>query len=289
MPGTTPLTTTEPSPDGYREFTFTDRDFDRIRERLAGYAGIALSDVKQDMVYNRLVRRLRQQQLHSVDQYLLLLDDPIRGPEEFGHFINSMTTNHTAFFREPHHFDYLKQSLLPSMTDNRREPLRIWSAGCSVGEEPYSIAITLDQQMDRGQSARILATDIDTQVLDIARDGIYQSERISKLAPELRKQAFLRGKGRQQGMVRVKARIRSMVTFRKLNLNGPWPMTRPFDVIFCRNVMIYFDRATQQQLQTRLAGMLNPGGWLFIGHSESLHSVDDQFIAVGQTVYQKRL
>ena len=276
------------APGGTREFSFTDSDFQQVRELLAGHAGIVLSDIKQDMAYNRLARRLRFLGLSSVSDYLQLLNDPVKGEQEFGDFINAMTTNLTAFFREAHHFNYLKQTLVPEFSHSRKGPIKIWSAGCSVGEEPYSLAITLDEVMREGQSARILATDIDTQVLDTARRGEYDQERVGKLPNVLLKRSFFKGKGKYLGGVKIKPHLQAMVTFKALNLMEPWPMKQPFDAIFCRNVMIYFDKPTQARLLNRMADLLTVGGHLFIGHSESLHGTGTRFKSVGQTIYQRR-
>ncbi|OMH32212.1 protein-glutamate O-methyltransferase CheR [Motiliproteus sp. MSK22-1] len=270
--------------DKQREFGFTAEDFESVRQRLNDHAGIVLSDIKRDMVYNRLTRRLRVLGLSRIEQYLQLLDNPDRGPEEFVNFINALTTNLTSFFREPHHFEYLRQQL-PSLL-KRTNTLKIWSAGCSIGEEPYTIAITLSPLLHKGQSAQILATDIDTSVLAAADKGIYDQERVQKLDQTILKQAFLRGKGQRSNMVRIKPELRSMVQFTPLNLMGPWPMKGPFDIIFCRNVMIYFNKETQKKLVNRMADLLIPQGHLFIGHSETLHNTTDRFQAVGQTIYR---
>ena len=176
--------------DNQREFGFTSEDFENIRQRLSGHAGIVLSDIKRDMVYNRLVRRLRVLGLSRVEQYLQLLDSPKQGPEEFVNFINALTTNLTSFFREPHHFEYL-QKIVPLLLENKTDQLKIWSAGCSVGEEPYTIAITLSSILQKSQNVKILATDIDTGVLAVADKGVYDLERVQKLDKKVLKQAFL--------------------------------------------------------------------------------------------------
>ncbi|MCW9053054.1 MAG: protein-glutamate O-methyltransferase [Motiliproteus sp.] len=271
-----------------REFGFTPEDFESVRTRLNQHAGIVLSDIKKDMVYNRLARRLRSLGLQNIRDYLNLLDDSNRGKEEFIHFINALTTNLTSFFREPHHFQYLEQSLLPELMRSKSDPIRVWSAGCSIGEEPYTLALVLNKVLAGRHPAQIQATDIDTNVLEVARQGIYDQERVKKLSQEQLKRGFLRGKGKQRGMVKVKHEIRSLIQFQPLNLIADWSIKGPFDVIFCRNVMIYFDKATQKKLIARMAELLTPNGHLFIGHSESLHNISDRFEPIGQTIYRRR-
>ncbi len=269
-----------------REFSFTTADFNSIRTRLNDHAGIVLSDIKQDMVYNRLARRLRVLGLHSVGEYLNLLDSSNRGDEEFVNFINALTTNLTAFFREPHHFQYLSQQLLPQLQRQKNSPIRIWSAGCSIGEEAYTLAITLDDILKGRHPAKILATDIDTNVLEVAQHGIYDQERVQKLDPSILRKAFLKGKGHNQGMVRVKPHIRQLVSFKPLNLMTDWPIKQPFDIIFCRNVMIYFDKPTQLVILKKMIDRMNPQGIYVAGHSENFAGASDLVKALGNTVYQ---
>lgn len=268
-----------------REFAFTQKDFEFVRQLLYQQAGIVLSDIKHDMVYNRLTKRLRALQLTRVEDYLALLQQPSSHSEEMVHFINSLTTNLTAFFREPHHFDYLK-AIAPEIL-SRQGRIRVWSSACSVGEEPYSIAMCLDSVLKPGQRVEIVATDIDTNVLKTAQFGTYDIDRISKLPEKLIKKHFLKGHGQRHGLARIKPHLRQMIEFKSLNLIGDWPKQPPFDVIFCRNVMIYFEKKTQHQLIDRMANLLTPKGYLFIGHSESLHSISTRFTPVGQTIYQR--
>jgi chemotaxis protein methyltransferase CheR len=265
-------------------YPFTQDDFTRIRELIYQCAGISLASGKRDMVYSRLARRLRARQLDCFSDYLELLESG--DPQEMEAFVNALTTNMTSFFREPHHFRILAEQLaqLP-----KTRSVSIWSCASSTGEEPYSIAMTAADALGNGSSARILATDIDTNVLAAARLGVYPVDQVLKLSPELHKRHFLRGEGRNAGFARVRKELRQMVTFKQLNLlDDAWPMRGRFDMIFCRNVMIYFDKATQQAVLKKLAGTLQPGGLLFVGHSENFHSASDLFTLCGNTVYRLR-
>lgn len=270
-----------------REFTFTDHHFQTIRHQIGQYAGINLSDSKRDMVYSRLVRRLRAHRFNSFDDYLQLLADGESG--ERVHFINALTTNLTSFFRERHHFDYLTATVLPLIEQRGDRRLRIWSAGCSTGEEPYSIAMTVADYLKGkpGWDIKIYATDLDTNVVGVGKYGVYDAERVKGLSSAQLKHWFLRGKGRNQGMVRVKPELQCLLEFRSLNLLHEWPYKELFDVIFCRNVVIYFNKETQRRLFKRFSNLLYPSAYLFIGHSESLHSVSDDFRLVGQTIHVK--
>lgn len=268
------------------EFLLTDQDYRRIQRLVAEHSGIVLNDSKRDMVYSRLVRRLRDLKLASFASYLKRLSSDV--DEELGPFINALTTNLTAFFREPHHFDFVTREVLPELV--RRQPrLRIWSAGCSTGEEPYSLAIAIREGLPSDNfDVRILATDLDTNVLATAQAGIYREERVTNVGSARLKRWFLRGRNGNQGMVRVSQELRDMITFRQLNLLNEWPMSGPLDAIFCRNVVIYFDKETQRGLFDRYADLLAEGGYLFIGHSESLFKVTDRFELIGNTIYRKR-
>lgn len=274
------------SSDREREFSFTQQHFSKVRDELYDYAGIVLADHKQDMAYNRLVRRLRELQLDNFDDYLALLD---RNPAEFTQFINALTTNLTAFFRERHHFDFISNTLLPALQKKGERKIRIWSAGCSLGEEPYSLAMTLlDSKVDTsGWDARILATDIDSKVLASADSGVYAAERIKSLPDDLVHRWFLKGSGANDGQVKIRQQLQEMVTFKHLNLMHDWPLKGPLDCIFCRNVMIYFDQKTQEKLLDRMAELLKPDGYLFVGHSEALARHATRFQLVGKTIYRK--
>ncbi len=269
-----------------REFVFTDKHFGKAKQELYDYAGIALADHKQDMVYNRLVRRLRELGLDNFDEYFQCLDG---SPAEFTQFINALTTNLTAFFRERHHFDYVKSQIVPAIKNSPGGRLRIWSAGCSLGEEPYSLAISLlEAGIDPAScDVKILATDIDSKVLASARTGVYEQSRVKSLPKATVHRWFLKGKSHNDGRVKVRPELQQIVTFKHLNLMEEWPMKGPFDFIFCRNVMIYFDQQTQARLLQRMADLLQPQGHLFVGHSEALARHQSNFELMGKTIYRK--
>lgn len=249
-----------------REFELTDADFNRIQRLLKERSGIDMGSGKRMLVYGRLTRRLRALKLHSFADYLQLVEDP--ASEESRAFLNALTTNVTELFREEHHFELLRERVVPEMQRSGARRLRIWSAGCSLGDEPYSIGLTLAQLELRDWDVKILATDIDSEVLAQAKSGVYQLERIEKLKPQLRG-FFTRGVGKNAGLARVGPRVRDMITFNQLNLHDAWPMRGPFDMIFCRNVIIYFDQPTRERLVRRFTELLRPGGYLCLGHSES--------------------
>ena len=273
-----------------REFEFTDRDFAFLREIVTGHSGIMLGEQKRQLVYGRLTRRLRQLRLDSFEQYCAYVEQHL--DEELGELINAITTNLTSFFRENHHFEHLAESALPeTMAHNAAtRRLRIWSAGCSTGEEPYSIAMTVSETLGSslsGWDARILATDIDSQVVARAQAGVYQQDRIEGISPARQRRWFSLGTGPNSGKVRVNSDLQELLAFRQLNLLKDWPMRGPFDIIFCRNVVIYFDKDTQKTLFDRYADMLVPNGYLYVGHSESLHRISDRFKLIGKTIYQR--
>lgn len=258
-----------------------ERDFATVRALIAEYAGIKLSPQKRTMVYNRLLRRLRARGLASFADYLALVQR--EGSDEREAFVNALTTNLTAFFREPHHFELLHA--YAKQRAGRRVPLRCWSSACSTGEEAWSIGMVLREADCAGQ---VLGTDIDTDVLDTARSGVYRLEQASSLAPERLRRHFLRGTGSNDGLVSVRPELRAMARFGQLNLKSPtWPAMERFDVIFCRNVVIYFDREFQQKLLARLADLLLPGGLLMVGHSESFPAAHPGFRSCGRTAYER--
>ena len=277
----------EVAPD--REFHFTETDFARIRVYVKEHTGINLSEAKKNMVYSRLSRRLRQLNMTSFSAYWDRVT--AAGSDEQGDFINAITTNLTAFFRENHHFEFLSDTLLPKLVkDNQHtRKLRIWSAGCSTGEEPYSIAMTLLENVPDAAKwdIKILATDLDTNVLAHAQAGIYDAERVRSLPDSRKKRWFKRGSGANAGSVRASNELRNLINFRQLNLMGQWPMKGPFDFMFCRNVVIYFDKPTQKVLFDRYAGMLVEDGHIFLGHSETLYKVTDRYELLGKTIYKK--
>lgn len=246
------------------------------------HSGIKLNDSKKDMVYSRLARRLRATGLKSFQDYLARVEQD-QG-DEWEAFINSLTTNLTAFFREPHHFPLLKEHVL----NIHKRPLRLWCSASSTGEEPYTMAMTIVDALGSYKlPVEIIATDIDTNVLSKAEAGIYPLDRVEKLPLETLKRFFLKGSGNNAGYVQVRKELRDLISFRQLNLlDARWPINGKFDVIFCRNVMIYFDKDTQYKILERFAPMLETHGLLFAGHSESLHHASDFFRLRGKTVYE---
>jgi len=268
--------------DTAKEFEFTPRDFDRVRSLIHKRAGIALAESKQEMVYSRLARRLRATGIRSFQEYLDSLESH-QDNDEWEAFTNALTTNLTSFFREAHHFPILADHVRQA-----KEPVQIWCAASSTGEEPYSIAMTLCEALGTlTPQAHIIATDIDTNVLATAAGGIYPIDRLDKMPPDRAKRFFLRGKGERAGFVRVRQELRQMVTFKQLNLlSGDWPVSGPFDAIFCRNVMIYFDKPTQGKILARFAPLMKPNALLFAGHSENFLYVSDAFKLRGKTVYE---
>lgn len=272
-----------------REFRFTQQDFDFLRRLANQHTGIVVGDDKYDMFYARLTRRLRALGLRDFASYCNYLkggDDPA----ELTELVNAITTNLTAFFRENHHFEYLRDTAIPERmkASSGERRLKIWSAGCSTGEEPYSLGITVGEmgQQLRGWQVDIQATDIDSNVVDTAARGIYRADRVEGLPRERLRRWFLKGTGRQQGYVRVKPELRERIQFGLLNLMQDWRQ-EPQDIVFCRNVIIYFDKESKQRLAERFADTIKPGGYLFIGHSESLFQVTDRFELIGKTIYRR--
>ncbi len=269
--------------EGEHEFGFDDRDFEQVRRLIYEHAGISLSPAKREMVYSRLSRRLRARGLDNFPDYLRLLETD--DAAEWEAFTNSLTTNLTAFFREPHHFPLLAEHVAKHI---RGRSGTLWCSAASTGEEPYSMAMTLVEQFDSwAPPVKILATDLDTGVLAKAAAGVYTDERVEKLSPERVKRFFQRGSGANAGRVRVRPELQKLVTFRRLNLlDAAWPMRGPFDAIFCRNVMIYFDKATQLKVLEKFLPLLRADGLLFAGHSESFHNAGHLFRLRGKTVYE---
>ncbi|ACR11695.1 chemotaxis protein methyltransferase [Teredinibacter turnerae T7901] len=268
-----------------KEFPMTEKNFGMIKAIAYKLTGISLSDHKKNMVYGRLARRLRALRLNSFDQYCALIDQ--ENCSEHVEFINSITTNLTSFFREKHHFDFMAGQLLPQLMRKnlKTKRLRVWSAGCSTGEEPYSIAMVLRSLASlSGWDVRILATDLDTNVVNKGKNGVYPVDRAENIPDEYRR--FLKT-DKNHEWVRVKSSVCDLITFKQLNLLQDWPMKGPFDIIFCRNVVIYFDAPTQKKLFDRYANILTDDGHLFIGHSENLHNVTNRFQALGRTIYKK--
>ncbi len=278
------------------EATLTDSEFKLLRELTYELTGISLSDSKRNLVQGRLQKRLRFHGLSSYLAYYTMLTQ--EGPQgtETTEFINCITTNKTDFFREPHHFDFVSGTVIPSLIrraargDGERR-LRVWHAGCSTGEEPYTLAITLQEALSGHSNWNVLqlASDIDTNVIAHAERGIYEDDRIHTVPSALLKKYFLRKQTAEGDQYKVRQELASQIVFRQINLLDPgWPIGTgtQFDMIFCRNVVIYFDKATQKKLFERLERYLKPGGHLFIGHSESLLGVSESFESLGQTIYR---
>lgn len=266
-----------------REFQFTQEDFDRVRKLIYDHAGISLAPIKRDMVYSRLARRLRALGMTTFGQYLGHLEKG--DAKEWETFVNSLTTNLTSFFRENHHFPILAQYL----AGLKQRPVRIWCSAASTGEEPYSLAITACEAFGTvTPPVSILATDIDTNVLATGERGVYPEERVEKLDPERLRRFFLRGSGKQEGYVKVRPELQKLITFSRLNLlDARWPINGPFDAMFCRNVMIYFDKETQYQILKKFVPLLREDGLFFAGHSESFLHAADLVRSLGRTVYER--
>ncbi len=271
-----------------REFCFDESDFVKIAALVKQRAGITLSARKRDLVYARLSKRLRALGLNDFAAYCAHLESSAGG-EEAGQMVNAITTNLTGFFREPHHFEFLGKDVLDPVAKLRpavKRRLRIWSAGCSSGEEPYSIAMTVRTALgnDDRWDTKILATDIDTQMVAAAQAGLYPAERTASI-PAAMKRLFAEQEG--NGNVRMAETLKSLIVFKALNLFDSWPMKGPFDAIFCRNVVIYFDNDAKRALFDRFADILAPEGFLFIGHSESLFQISNRFRLAGRTIYRR--
>jgi chemotaxis protein methyltransferase CheR len=267
-----------------REFSYTDKDFDRVRKIIYKKAGINLSDSKKQLVYSRLARRLRALGLPDFSAYLTFLENT---DEEQQEFVNALTTNLTAFFREEHHFKALHDFARNFQYKHQRN-LRVWCSAASTGEEPYSIAITLAEAFGcYDPPVEIIASDIDSNVLNEGSHAIYDYARIENLSIERKKQFFLRGKGGQSGKVKVVPELRKLIEFKQINLlDDRWPLNGLFDVIFCRNVMIYFDKSTQLKLLEKMTKYLHKDGLYIAGHSESFSQASHLVKLVGKTTYR---
>ena len=273
-----------------REFGFTDTDFNSLRRLARELAGISLSDAKRELVYGRVSRRLRELRLTSFADYRALLAGP-EGQTEIGEFINAVTTNLTAFFREKHHFDYFREHFLQQRAadPSRGRRIRIWCTAASTGEEPYSIAIAVAETIPdwKRWDIRILATDLDTNVLRHAEAGLYTEDRVRDMPRAMVSKYFTRTGDGNMARLKVKSDLAQMITFRQLNLINELPMRGPLDAIFCRNVIIYFDKETQRDLFLRMAPLQREGDLLFLGHSETLFKVSEDWRLVGKTVYRR--
>lgn len=272
-----------------REFEFGDEDFQALRRLVRDVTGISLSEQKRELVYGRLARRLRALNLRSFREYRELLARDEHG--ELVQFCNAITTNLTAFFREPHHFEHLRDEVLLPMVQNPppQRRVRIWSAGCSTGEEPYSIAMTVLETIPEIErwDIKILATDLDSDVVEKARRGIYTAERLQALSAERRERFFTPFPEAREPSFKVKPELARLLTVKQLNLMHPFPMRGPLDVIFCRNVVIYFDKETQRDLIARMSRLQRPGDLLFLGHSETLFKVSNDYALIGRTIYRR--
>jgi chemotaxis protein methyltransferase CheR len=272
---------------GTREFLFEDHHFDMLRKLARQQAGIELNDSKRELVYGRLARRLRELRLTNFDDYCRLLQDP--SGRETSDFVNAITTNHTAFFREEHHFEFLRDEALPALMKKRAaaKRIRIWCAAASTGQEPYTLAITSHAVLGSapGWDYKILATDIDSTAIAKCNAGVYRESDIPEVTGYGSRRDWFRPGG--SGLsVEMSDHLRQLLYFRELNLMNDWPMTGPIDIIFCRNVVIYFSKETQRELFKRFAKLIAPDGYLFIGHSESILHSTDLFEPVGRTIYR---
>lgn len=269
-----------------REFVWSNRDFARVQALIYKRAGISLHDGKHAMVYSRLSRRLRDTGHESFASYLDWLESINDGPE-WQEFVNALTTNLTAFFRESHHFEILAQHLRSHKPGG--SGWKVWCNAASTGEEPYSILMTAQETLGASASFHLTASDIDSRVLETASRGIYRAENLKGVSTERLHRFFLRGRSANSGMVRVKPELRRMVDFINVNLiAGDYSFREPFDVVFCRNVMIYFDAATQRRVLERIHRVMQPGGLLFVGHAENFSDSRDLFALKGKTVYERQ-
>jgi chemotaxis protein methyltransferase CheR len=267
-----------------REFAWTQADFSRVQSLIYQRAGISLHDGKHAMVYSRLSRRLRETGHQSFRDYLGWLESH-DGPE-WQEFVNALTTNLTSFFREQHHFDILAEHLKSKPASTA---WRVWCNAASTGEEPYSIVMTAMDALGSNANFKLWASDIDSKVLATAARGVYRLDGLKGIDPARLQRFFMRGKGSNEGMIRTKPELQRMIEFLSVNLiRDDWPFREPFDIVFCRNVMIYFDAATQRSVLERIHRVMKPGGLLFVGHSENFNESRDLFVLRGKTVYERR-
>jgi len=267
-----------------REFAWTNADFDRVQDLIYRRAGISLHDGKHAMVYSRLSRRLRDTGHHSFKEYLAWLEST--DGAEWQEFVNALTTNLTSFFREQHHFQIFAEHL---KSKHATHPWRVWCSAASTGEEPYSILLTALEALGNRPHFTLMASDIDSKVLATAANGVYKADSLKGISAAQMQSCFMRGKGSNAGMVRVKPEVRQLVEFLIVNLiKDDWPFKEPFDVVFCRNVMIYFDAQTQRRVLERIHRVMKPGGILFVGHAENFSESRDLFVLKGKTAYERR-
>jgi chemotaxis protein methyltransferase CheR len=270
-----------------KEFALSDAEFNQLRALVHAKTGISLSQAKRELVYGRLVRRLRALKLDRFSDYIDMVDN--EHPEEMQEFINAITTNLTSFYREPHHFEFLAGTVLPQLVkaNAATRRIRIWCSAASTGEEPYTIAMTLREHaaLLQGYDVRVLATDLDTNCIAHAKRGVYTLDRVKDLSRATLARWF--DNGPDGKTVSVKPELQGIVSFGQLNLMQPWPIRGPLDVIFCRNVVIYFDKEAQRRLFDRMADLMPQNGHLFLGHSETLFKVSSRFELIGRTVYKR--
>jgi chemotaxis protein methyltransferase CheR len=270
-----------------KEFALSDAEFDRLRALVHAKTGISLSQAKRELVYGRLVRRLRALKLERFADYIAMVEDD--HPEEMQEFINAITTNLTSFYREPHHFEFLSGTALPALVkaNAATRKIRIWCSAASTGEEPYTIAMTVreNEAQLNGYDVRILATDLDTNCVAHGKRGVYTLDRVKDLPRATLTRWF--DSGPDDKSVKVKRELQDLISFGQLNLMDPWPIRGPLDVIFCRNVVIYFDKDAQRRLFDRMADLMPQNGHLFLGHSETLFKVCNRFELIGRTVYKR--
>ncbi|MGA2336377.1 MAG: protein-glutamate O-methyltransferase CheR [Terriglobales bacterium] len=275
-----------------RDENISTRDFGRLRSLIYAQSGISLNAEKKTMLEPRIKRRLRNLNLNSFGDYCDYLFGPHGEKEELVHLLDVVSTNKTDFFREPEHFEFLVEKAIPDLVARNESgrPLLIWSAGCSTGEEPYTLAMVLMEcgQRHPGFRFRILATDISTTVLAKAERGVFRSEVAGPVPSDLRRKYFMRSRDRNSNVLRVVPELRQLVEFRRLNfMDADFGLSQKADVIFCRNVIIYFDRPTQERIVQKLAAQLLPGGYAFVGHSETLHDMDVPLAPVAPALYRK--
>ncbi len=278
-----------PEPLGMTQsLKITDAEFRKASDLVKSLAGIHLTDGKRELVSARLAKRLRSLGLATLNDYLDVVKED-KTQDELVMMLDALTTNLTSFWRESDHFDFVVEHVLPKFESRGQNEIRIWSAGCSTGEEPYGLGMLILGNLKNAQNTklRILATDLSTRVLDTAKRGKYGEERVKNIPSDLRNKFVTKENGSHGTIYSINPNVRSAITFGRLNLMEPWPMKGPFDMIFCRNVMIYFDKPTQKQLVERFAGLLRSGGTLFVGHSESLAGVQHSFRYVRPTIYEK--
>ena len=274
-----------PLTEGNGEFSFDARDFERVRSLIYARAGISLHAGKQAMVYSRLSRRLRETGHRSFGSYLQWIEAATgaAGDDEWQEFVNCLTTNLTSFFRESHHFD----ALIDDLKARAGKPLRIWCNAASTGEEPYTIAMTCAEALGASADVKIIASDIDTKVLATAARGVYPVD-ARGLDAERQRRHFMRGTGANGGFMRVKPELAKLIEFRPLNLmDARWSLGEPFDIVFCRNVMIYFDNATQRRVLGQIHSQMKPKGLMYVGHSENFTDMKESFRLRGKTIYER--